>query len=57
MQTKGLMEVVVLTILRDAHLINDNVFSALIAMAVLSTACAMPLTRLAMRGYRANALA
>jgi Kef-type K+ transport system membrane component KefB len=48
MQTKGLMEVIVLTILKDAQLINANVFSALIAMAVLSTAFAMPLTRLAL---------
>ncbi len=46
LQTKGLMEVIVLTILRDAGIISANVFSALIVMAVLSTALAMPLTRL-----------
>jgi Kef-type K+ transport system membrane component KefB len=48
MQTKGLMEVIVLTVLKDTHLISANVFSALIAMAVVSTAFAMPLTRLAL---------
>jgi Kef-type K+ transport system membrane component KefB len=46
LQTKGLMEVIVLTILRDAGIISSNVFSALIVMAVISTALAMPLTQL-----------
>jgi Kef-type K+ transport system membrane component KefB len=46
LQTKGLMEVIVLTILRDAGIISANVFSALIAMALISTALAMPLTQL-----------
>ena len=46
LQTKGLMEVIVLTILRDAAIISENVFSSLIVMAVVSTALAMPLTRL-----------
>ena len=46
LQTKGLMEVIVLTILLDAGIISANVFAALILMAVVSTALAMPLARL-----------
>jgi Kef-type K+ transport system membrane component KefB len=46
LQTKGLMEVIVLTILLDEGLISVNVFSALILMAVASTALAMPLASL-----------
>jgi len=45
LQTKGLMEVIVLTILLDAGVLSPNVFSALIVMAVVSTALAMPLTQ------------
>jgi Kef-type K+ transport system membrane component KefB len=45
LQTKGLMEVIVLTILLDAGIISANVFAALILMAVVSTALAMPLAR------------
>jgi Kef-type K+ transport system membrane component KefB len=45
LQTKGLMEVIVLTILLDAGIISANVFAALILMAVFSTALAMPLAR------------
>jgi hypothetical protein len=37
------MEVVVLTILLDEEMISNQVFSALILMAVVSTALAMPL--------------
>ena len=48
-QTKGLMELIVLTILLDRGIIATNVFSALVLMAVLTTMLAMPLTRLAMR--------
>jgi Kef-type K+ transport system membrane component KefB len=46
LQTKGLMEIVVLTILLEAHVISANVFAALVLMAVVSTAIAMPLARL-----------
>jgi Kef-type K+ transport system membrane component KefB len=46
LQTKGLMEVIVLTVLLDAGIISANVFAALILMAVASTALAMPLARL-----------
>lgn len=45
MQTKGLMEVVVLTVLHQARLIGSTVFSALIAMAVLCTVIPGALTR------------
>src|SRR5205085_3715809 len=46
LQTKGLMELIVLTVLLDSGVISANVFAALILMAVVSTALAMPLARL-----------
>ena len=46
LQTKGLMEVIVLTVLLDAGIISTNVFAALVLMAVVTTALAMPLARL-----------
>ncbi|MFC5743620.1 cation:proton antiporter [Dyella tabacisoli] len=59
-QTKGLMEVVVVTILLDAGIFSRNVFSAVVLMAVLSTCLAMPITRLLLRyparGASASAL-
>ncbi|AEA62703.1 MULTISPECIES: cation:proton antiporter [Burkholderia] len=45
-QAKGLMELVVATILLDSHVISRAVFSALILMALISTAFAMPLLKL-----------
>ena len=45
-QAKGMMEVIVLTILLDAKIISSNIFAALVLMAVISTALAMPLARL-----------
>jgi Kef-type K+ transport system membrane component KefB len=48
MQTKGLMEVVVLTIFLDRGIISVTTFSALVLMAVVSTSLAMPLTRRAL---------
>jgi Kef-type K+ transport system membrane component KefB len=45
-QTKGLMEVVVLTILLEQDMISPTAFSALTLMAVISTALVMPLSRL-----------
>jgi Kef-type K+ transport system membrane component KefB len=48
-QTKGLMELIVLTILLDRGIIGTNIFSALVLMAVLTTMLAMPLARLALR--------
>jgi hypothetical protein len=44
-QTKGLMEVVVLTILLEHNVISITAFSALTLMAVTSTALVMPLAR------------
>lgn len=55
LQTKGLMEVVVLTILLDAGLIGPPVFSALVLMALVTTAATMPLTGLFARGELAAA--
>lgn len=46
MQTKGMMELAVLSILSDAGLVTGQIFSALILMALITTALAMPLTRL-----------
>ena len=46
LQTKGLMELIVLTVLLDAGIISPNVFAALILMAVVSTTLAMPVARL-----------
>ncbi|MGB8841234.1 MAG: cation:proton antiporter [Aliidongia sp.] len=48
MQTKGLMEVVVLTIFLDRGIISVTAFSALVLMAVVGTSLAMPLTRRAL---------
>jgi Kef-type K+ transport system membrane component KefB len=48
MQTKGLMEVVVLTIFRSAGLISEEIFSAMILMALVCTALTMPLTSIAL---------
>jgi Kef-type K+ transport system membrane component KefB len=46
MQTKGMMELAVLSSLFDAGLISRMIFSALTLMAIFTTALAMPLTRL-----------
>ena len=58
MQSKGLMEVVVLAVLLDAWLIGQTVYSALVAMAVACTVAAAPLARLALAhgGTMATAL-
>jgi len=44
-QAKGLMELVVATILLDCNVISSTVFSALILMALISTALTLPLMR------------
>jgi hypothetical protein len=54
MQTKGLMEVVILTIFRENGLMSAQIFSALILMSLVCTALTMPLTNLAL-GRRAAA--
>jgi Kef-type K+ transport system membrane component KefB len=56
-QTKGLMEVVVLTILLERGAISATVFSALILMAVVSTAAVMPLARALLRRTSSAGLA
>lgn len=43
MQTKGMMEVVLLTILLEAGIISNMAFSAILAMALLTTAMTTPL--------------
>jgi len=48
-QTKGLMEVIVLTIMLDRNVISGTLFSALTLMAIVSTSLAMPLLRFALR--------
>jgi Kef-type K+ transport system membrane component KefB len=49
MQTKGLMEVVVLAVLHDAGLIGTQIFSAMVAMAVVCTVLTAPAVRLCQR--------
>ncbi len=46
MQTKGLMEVVVLGVLHDAGLLGGQIFSAMVAMAVICTVLTAPAVRL-----------
>ncbi len=46
LQSKGLMEVLVVTVLIDAGILTTTTFSALILVAVFCTLAAMPLTRL-----------
>jgi Kef-type K+ transport system membrane component KefB len=52
MQTKGLMEVVVLSVLLDAGLIGRSLFSALVAMAMLCTVLTVPMVRWALGPHR-----
>ncbi|KWR74667.1 cation:proton antiporter [Cupriavidus sp. IDO] len=49
LQTKGLVEVVVLTVLLDARIISPTAFSGLLLMALASTMLARPLTMLIAR--------
>ena len=48
LQAKGLTELVVLSVLLDAHIVSPGIFAAMILMAVASTAISMPLARLAL---------
>lgn len=45
LQTKGMMEVVVLSILKEAGIISNLVFSAMLLMALITTASTTPLLR------------
>lgn len=49
MQTKGLMEVVVLAVLQEAGLIGAQLISAMVAMAVICTVLTAPAVRLCQR--------
>lgn len=55
MQSKGLMEVVVITILTNAGIVGTEVFSVIILMAVVCTVAARPLTTLFMGKALTNA--
>ena len=45
MNTRGLTELVILQVARDANVINDRVYTMLVIMAVLTTAMAGPMLR------------
>jgi len=46
LQAKGMMEVIILTILLNVGIISSSAFAALVLMGVVCTAIAMPLTQL-----------
>jgi Kef-type K+ transport system membrane component KefB len=46
LQAKGLTELIVLTVLLDAHIMSPRIFAPMVLMALASTAIAMPLARL-----------
>lgn len=48
MQTKGMMEVLVLTIFRDANIISTTCFSAMMFMSIITTSLTMPMLRIVM---------
>jgi Kef-type K+ transport system membrane component KefB len=48
LQAKGLTELVVLTVLLDAQILSPRIFAPMVLMALVSTALAMPLARLAL---------
>lgn len=56
LQAKGLTELIVLTVLLDARIVSPRVFAALVLMALLSTALAMPLARFALAQARRGGL-
>lgn len=45
LQTKGLMELVIVTVFRDAGIVGPATYSALVLVALASTALTMPLTK------------
>lgn len=51
MQCKGLMEIVIVTILHQKGVFGDTTFSALILVALISTAITVPLARIAERAF------
>lgn len=48
LQSKGMMEVIILTVLLNVGIISSSTFAALVLMGVVCTAIAMPLARLAL---------
>ncbi len=44
LQTKGLMELVIVTVFRDAGVVSTQTYSALVIVALVSTALTLPLT-------------
>ena len=48
LQSKGLTELIVLTILLDAGIVSSTIFTAMVLMALLSATIAMPLARFAL---------
>ena len=48
LQSKGLTELIVLTILLDAQIVSPSIFTAMILVALFSATIAMPLTRFAL---------
>ena len=46
LQTKGLMELVVVTVFRDEKIVSSETYSALVLVALVSTALTMPLSNL-----------
>lgn len=55
MQCKGLMEIVVVTVLYQRGIIGQATFSALVLVALISTAMTVPLSRLCVRIFGDNA--
>jgi Kef-type K+ transport system membrane component KefB len=49
LQTKGLMEIFLATVLLKASIISDNMFAAVVVMSVISTVIAVPLARIFLR--------
>jgi Kef-type K+ transport system membrane component KefB len=56
LQSKGLTELIVLTILLDARIVSPRVFTAMILVALFSATIAMPLARLALARSGARGL-
>ncbi len=46
LQTKGLMELVIVTVFRDVGIVSGSTYSALVLVALASTALTMPLSKL-----------
>lgn len=49
LQTKGLMEIFLATVLLKANIISDNMFAAVVVMSVISTVIAVPLAKIFLR--------